>query len=84
MVIMLLQDLFTITLGWIFFGGLPFDLVSKHLFCSLPCDYTRTIRLSFILLLLTNRFMWLQLNIIGQLLGFLGSGLYAYYKLTGN
>lgn len=45
-----LKDLFTITLGWIFFGGLPFDL----------------------------------LNIIGQLLGFLGSGLYAYYKLTGN
>lgn len=44
-----LKDLFTITLGWIIFGGLPFDI----------------------------------LNVIGQLLGFLGSGLYAYYKLIG-
>ncbi|KAL1562297.1 UDP-N-acetylglucosamine transporter ugnt1, variant 2 [Salvia divinorum] len=42
-------DLFTITLGWVIFGGLPFDL----------------------------------LNVIGQLLGFIGSGLYAYYKLIG-
>ncbi|KNA09681.1 hypothetical protein SOVF_151520 [Spinacia oleracea] len=44
-----LKDLFTIGLGWIIFGGLPFDL----------------------------------LNVIGQLLGFLGSGLYAYFKLVG-
>ncbi|KAK2991907.1 hypothetical protein RJ640_014103 [Escallonia rubra] len=44
-----LNDLFTITLGWILFGGLPFDF----------------------------------LNVIGQLLGFFGSGLYAYYKLIG-
>ncbi|XP_042059954.1 UDP-N-acetylglucosamine transporter UGNT1-like isoform X1 [Salvia splendens] len=44
-----LKDLFTITLGWAIFGGLPFDL----------------------------------LNVIGQLLGFIGSGLYAYYKLIG-
>ncbi|XP_022863806.1 nucleotide-sugar uncharacterized transporter 3 isoform X1 [Olea europaea var. sylvestris] len=44
-----LKDLFTITLGWMIFGGLPFDL----------------------------------LNVIGQLLGFIGSGLYAYYKLIG-
>ncbi|GLT43645.1 hypothetical protein SLA2020_175810 [Shorea laevis] len=44
-----LKDLFTIGLGWIIFGGLPFDL----------------------------------LNVIGQLLGFIGSGLYAYYKLVG-
>ncbi|KAK4491046.1 hypothetical protein RD792_001768, partial [Penstemon davidsonii] len=44
-----LKDLFTITLGWVVFGGLPFDL----------------------------------LNVIGQLLGFIGSGMYAYYKLTG-
>ncbi|XP_057776483.1 UDP-N-acetylglucosamine transporter UGNT1-like [Salvia miltiorrhiza] len=44
-----LKDLFTITLGWVIFGGLPFDL----------------------------------LNVIGQLLGFIGSGLYAYYKLIG-
>ncbi|KAL3633590.1 UDP-N-acetylglucosamine transporter ugnt1 [Castilleja foliolosa] len=43
-----LKDLFTITLGWVIFGGLPFDL----------------------------------LNVIGQLLGFFGSGMYAYYKLT--
>ncbi|CAH9086856.1 unnamed protein product [Cuscuta europaea] len=42
-------DLFTISLGWMVFGGLPFDL----------------------------------LNVIGQLLGFTGSGLYAYYKLIG-
>lgn len=44
-----LKDLFTISLGWVIFGGLPFDL----------------------------------LNVIGQLLGFIGSGLYAYYKLIG-
>ncbi|XP_057524470.1 UDP-N-acetylglucosamine transporter UGNT1 [Amaranthus tricolor] len=44
-----LKDIFTIGLGWMIFGGLPFDL----------------------------------LNVIGQLLGFLGSGLYAYYKLVG-
>ncbi|XP_022729977.1 nucleotide-sugar uncharacterized transporter 3-like isoform X2 [Durio zibethinus] len=43
------MDLFTIGLGWILFGGLPFDL----------------------------------LNVIGQLLGFFGSGLYAYCKLVG-
>nr|GMD44093.1 putative UDP-sugar transporter DDB_G0278631 [Ipomoea batatas] len=42
-------DLFTISLGWVIFGGLPFDM----------------------------------LNVIGQLLGFIGSGLYAYYKLIG-
>ncbi|KAL5850279.1 hypothetical protein ACOSQ3_008329 [Xanthoceras sorbifolium] len=45
-----LKDLFTIGLGWILFGGLPFDF----------------------------------LNVLGQFLGFLGSGLYAYYKLVGN
>lgn len=44
-----LKDLFTISLGWVVFGGLPFDL----------------------------------LNVVGQLLGFIGSGLYAYYKLVG-
>lgn len=44
-----LKDIFTIGLGWILFGGLPFDIF----------------------------------NVIGQLLGFLGSGLYAYYKLIG-
>ncbi|KAL2928209.1 Nucleotide-sugar uncharacterized transporter 3 [Bienertia sinuspersici] len=44
-----LKDFFTIGLGWLVFGGLPFDL----------------------------------LNVIGQFLGFLGSGLYAYYKLVG-
>ncbi|GAV85704.1 TPT domain-containing protein [Cephalotus follicularis] len=42
-----MKDLFTIGLGWIIFGGLPFDI----------------------------------LNVIGQFLGFLGSGLYAYFKL---
>ncbi|KAK7260902.1 hypothetical protein RIF29_27201 [Crotalaria pallida] len=44
-----LKDLFTIGLGWIIFGGLPFDF-------------------------------W---NVIGQCLGFAGSGLYAYFKLVG-
>lgn len=44
-----MKDLFTIGLGWILFGGLPFDLF----------------------------------NVIGQLLGFIGSGMYAYYKLIG-
>lgn len=44
-----LKDLFTIGLGWMIFGGLPFDL----------------------------------LNVIGQMLGFVGSGLYAYCKLVG-
>ncbi|XP_076921586.1 UDP-N-acetylglucosamine transporter UGNT1-like [Bidens hawaiensis] len=44
-----LKDIFTIALGWMFFGGLPFDL----------------------------------LNVIGQILGFFGSGLYAYFKLFG-
>ncbi|KAG5412987.1 hypothetical protein IGI04_000554, partial [Brassica rapa subsp. trilocularis] len=42
-------DLFTVGLGWMIFGGLPFDLM----------------------------------NVIGQLLGFFGSGLYAYYKIIG-
>ncbi|KAG0482206.1 hypothetical protein HPP92_010290 [Vanilla planifolia] len=44
-----LKDLFTIGLGWVLFGGLPFDL----------------------------------LNVIGQAIGFLGSGFYAYFKITG-
>lgn len=44
-----LKDIFTIGLGWMLFGGLPFDF----------------------------------LNVVGQLLGFIGSGLYAYYKLIG-
>ncbi|KAI3468015.1 hypothetical protein Pfo_024678 [Paulownia fortunei] len=44
-----LKDFFTIALGWLIFGGLPFDL----------------------------------LNVIGQLLGFIGSSMYAYYKLIG-
>ncbi|XP_050220498.1 UDP-N-acetylglucosamine transporter UGNT1 [Mercurialis annua] len=44
-----LKDLFTIGLGWMIFGGLPFDIF----------------------------------NVIGQMLGFFGSGLYAYYKLIG-
>ncbi|XP_028779242.1 UDP-N-acetylglucosamine transporter UGNT1 [Neltuma alba] len=44
-----LKDLFTIGLGWMLFGGLPFDF-------------------------------W---NVVGQLLGFIGSLLYAYYKLVG-
>lgn len=44
-----LKDFFTIGLGWVIFGGLPFD----------------------------------SLNVIGQILGFVGSGLYAYYKLVG-
>ncbi|XP_010250172.1 PREDICTED: UDP-sugar transporter sqv-7-like isoform X1 [Nelumbo nucifera] len=44
-----LKDLFTVGLGWLLFGGLPFDI----------------------------------LNVIGQLLGFFGSGLYAYSKLKG-
>lgn len=44
-----LKDFVTVGLGWVLFGGLPFDL----------------------------------LNIIGQGLGFLGSGLYAYCKLRG-
>ncbi|XP_038712706.1 UDP-N-acetylglucosamine transporter UGNT1-like isoform X2 [Tripterygium wilfordii] len=44
-----LKDLFTISLGWLLFGGLPFDL----------------------------------LNTVGQFLAFLGSCLYAYYKLLG-
>ncbi|KAL8216352.1 hypothetical protein R6Q57_023189 [Mikania cordata] len=44
-----LKDIFTIALGWMFFGGLPFDI----------------------------------LNVVGQILGFVGSGLYAYFKLVG-
>ncbi|XP_051119079.1 UDP-N-acetylglucosamine transporter UGNT1-like [Andrographis paniculata] len=44
-----LKDLFTISLGWVVFGGLPFDF----------------------------------LNVVGQILGFIGSGMYAYYKLIG-
>ncbi|EOY31141.1 PREDICTED: UDP-sugar transporter sqv-7 [Theobroma cacao] len=44
-----LKDLFTIGLGWLLFGGLPFDLM----------------------------------NVVGQSLGFLGSGLYAYCKIRG-
>ncbi|XP_013623276.1 PREDICTED: LOW QUALITY PROTEIN: UDP-sugar transporter UST74c-like [Brassica oleracea var. oleracea] len=44
-----MKDLFTVGLGWMIYGGLPFDLM----------------------------------NVIGQLLGFFGSGLYAYYKIIG-
>ncbi|KAJ6831309.1 uncharacterized protein M6B38_349375 [Iris pallida] len=44
-----LKDFFTVGLGWILFGGLPFDL----------------------------------LNVVGQGLGFVGSGLYAYCKIKG-
>ncbi|XP_042445775.1 UDP-N-acetylglucosamine transporter UGNT1-like isoform X1 [Zingiber officinale] len=44
-----LKDLFTIGLGWLLFGGLPFD----------------------------------ALNVIGQALGFVGSGFYAYCKIKG-
>ncbi|KAG8375798.1 hypothetical protein BUALT_Bualt10G0137900 [Buddleja alternifolia] len=44
-----LKDLFTIALGWVIFGGLPFDLF----------------------------------NVMGQLVGFIGSGMYAYFKLIG-
>lgn len=44
-----LKDLGTVLIGWIWFGGLPFDL----------------------------------LNVLGQFLGFLGSGIYAYCKLKG-
>ncbi|XP_065850223.1 UDP-N-acetylglucosamine transporter UGNT1 isoform X2 [Euphorbia lathyris] len=44
-----LKDLFTIGLGWMIFGGLPFDFF----------------------------------NVIGQFLGFLGSAMYAYYKMIG-
>lgn len=44
-----IKDLGTILLGWIWFGGLPFD--------------------------------WL--NVLGQFLGYMGSGLYAYCKLRG-
>ncbi|CAA6675092.1 unnamed protein product [Spirodela intermedia] len=44
-----LKDLLTVGLGWMIFGGLPFDM----------------------------------LNVVGQCLGFLGSGLYAYSKLKG-
>ncbi|XP_059433371.1 UDP-N-acetylglucosamine transporter UGNT1-like [Corylus avellana] len=44
-----LKDLLTVGLGWLLFGGLPFD----------------------------------PLNVLGQSLGFLGSCLYAYYKIKG-
>ncbi|BBN15382.1 solute carrier family 35, member D1/2/3 [Marchantia polymorpha subsp. ruderalis] len=44
-----LKDLGTVLIGWLWFGGLPFD--------------------------------WL--NVIGQFLGFVGSGVYAYCKLKG-
>lgn len=44
-----LKDLGTVALGWIWFGGLPFDAV----------------------------------NLVGQSLGFVGSGMYAYCKLKG-
>ncbi|KAL3681801.1 hypothetical protein R1sor_024757 [Riccia sorocarpa] len=44
-----LKDLGTVLIGWLWFGGLPFD--------------------------------WL--NVIGQFLGFVGSGVYAYCRLKG-
>ncbi|GLJ53400.1 hypothetical protein SUGI_1138830 [Cryptomeria japonica] len=44
-----LKDFVTVAIGWLLFGGLPFD--------------------------------WL--NVIGQSLGFLGSGVYAYCKIKG-
>lgn len=56
------------------FGGLPFDLVSK-----IPVSIHHPL---FTLSKVCN-LLCLQLNVIGQLLGFIGSGLYAYYKLIG-
>ncbi|KAF3781191.1 UDP-sugar transporter [Nymphaea thermarum] len=44
-----LKDFFTVGIGWLLFGGLPFDI----------------------------------LNVLGQSLGFVGSGFYAYCKLKG-
>ncbi|CAN6459679.1 unnamed protein product [Victoria cruziana] len=44
-----LKDFFTVGIGWLLFGGLPFDM----------------------------------LNVLGQSLGFVGSGFYAYCKLKG-
>ncbi|CAN6985266.1 unnamed protein product [Brassica rapa subsp. trilocularis] len=69
-----MKDLFTVGLGWMIFGGLPFDLV---LFFTFP--FTLLIPKSPIYNLLHLSTM----NVIGQLLGFFGSGLYAYYKIIG-
>lgn len=53
-------------------------------FCECSCPNSSfTYHLDVILLLIERVFFWLQWNVIGQLLGFLGSGLYAFYKLIG-
>jgi hypothetical protein len=74
------QDLLTVVLGWVWFGGLPFDWVSVFPNSVSLASLNRTEHnfphcLSF--------FVSLKLNVLGQLLGFFGSGLYAFCKLKG-
>lgn len=66
------------------FGGLPFDIVSVN--CSHPDSETKLLKIKRLLFFFEWKlimFLYMQLNVIGQCLGFLGSGLYAYYKLVG-
>lgn len=66
------------------FGGLPFDIVSVN--CSHPDSETKQLKVNRLLFFFEWKlimFLYMQLNVIGQCLGFLGSGLYAYYKLVG-
>ncbi|WZY68390.1 hypothetical protein YC2023_000630 [Brassica napus] len=68
------MDLFTVGLGWMIFGGLPFR---PGIILHLPIYSIDPKSPIYNLLHLST------MNVIGQLLGFFGSGLYAYYKIIG-
>ncbi|CAN7070117.1 unnamed protein product [Brassica oleracea var. botrytis] len=66
-------DLFTVGLGWMIYGGLPFRPgIILHL-----SIYSFDPKIAYL------QFATISMNVIGQLLGFFGSGLYAYYKIIG-
>lgn len=81
--ILFYQDVFTSGIGWMIFGGLPYDLVKANFFeifnswLVLHLHYYYLFDVNFCFL-----FCW-QFNVLGQSLGFLGSCLYAYCKLQG-
>lgn len=53
--------------------------------CALAHERLYSLLFPIIAILIESEvlFVLFQLNVVGQLLGFIGSGLYAYYKLVG-
>lgn len=80
--ILFYQDVFTSGIGWMIFGGLPYDLVKTNFYEIF--NYWLVIHLHYYLFYLNFCFLFCwQFNVLGQSLGFLGSCLYAYCKLRG-